>query len=78
MRFCALLLGRLRMSVDDAVKALARIGAAVFPHEANEIATPDVNMTTLREAIEAMLQDHGHTVDIKLNDEILRDPKCKV
>jgi hypothetical protein len=66
------------MSVEDTIEELAKIGTAIFPQEANEIATPEANMTALRGAIEDMLQRHQHPVDIKLNDEMLRDSRCKV
>jgi hypothetical protein len=78
IRLCALLLGRLRMSIDDTIEEVAKIGAAIFPQETDVIATPEANMTALRDAIENMLQRHQHSVDIKLNDEMLRDSRCKV
>jgi hypothetical protein len=66
------------MSIDDTIEELAKIGTAIFPSGDNEITTPEANLTTLREAIEDMLRRHQHPVDIKLNDEMLRDSRCKV
>jgi hypothetical protein len=66
------------MSIEDAIEELAKIGTVIFPHEADEITTLEANMTTLREAIEDMLRRHQHSVDIKLNNETLRDSRCKV
>jgi hypothetical protein len=71
----ALLLGRLRMTTSQAMEELATIGTETFPR-GNDVVTPDVNMGRLQQAIESMLERHGHSVDIKLRDS--SDNRCKV
>jgi hypothetical protein len=73
--FVALLLGRLRMTTSQAMEELATIGAETFS-KCDDIVTPDVNMARLRQAIESMLERHGHSVDIKLRDS--SDARCKM
>jgi hypothetical protein len=72
------MLGRLGMSIQDAMDELARVGNAVFPQDVSEVVTPEGNLTILREAIEAMLRRHQIPVDIKLNDKAFRGSRCQV
>ncbi|KIM28158.1 hypothetical protein M408DRAFT_23870 [Serendipita vermifera MAFF 305830] len=76
--FCALLLGRLRMSVEQAMEELATIGTTLFPGNPNEMATPEANTTIMVEAMKDMLRRHKLAPDIKLNDKALRGSSCKV
>ena len=71
----ALLLGRLRMTTSQAMEELAAIGTEIFP-KGSGVVSPDVNMARLRQAIESMLERHGHSVDMKLCDR--SDHRCKV
>jgi hypothetical protein len=76
IRLSALLLGRLRMSVEEALEELATIGSTIFPKE-GEITTPEANLAVLRETLEDMLRRHHFPADVKLNDRAMRT-KCKV
>jgi hypothetical protein len=62
----ALMLGRLRMNVDDAIDALITITTAIFPEGSQEVPDPETNSKKLKEAIEDMLQTRGLAVDTKM------------
>ncbi|PVG04255.1 FabD/lysophospholipase-like protein [Serendipita vermifera] len=74
----ALLLGRLRMHVDEAMDELAAIGNAVFPNGLDEIASPEFNTSRLRNAIEDLLRRRNLPIDMRLNDRNDPNMRCKV
>ena len=73
-RFCALLLGRLRMTIEQAMEELSTIGTAIFPKGPSEISSPEANLDKLRKCIERMLKSFDHPIDLKLRS----DSGCKV
>ncbi|KIM20749.1 hypothetical protein M408DRAFT_123984 [Serendipita vermifera MAFF 305830] len=74
----ALLLGCLRLSIEDAMEELAAIGTAIFTQRVEDIVTPDSNLAKLREAVEDLLKRHKYPIDIKLKDQRFRNGRCKV
>jgi patatin-like phospholipase/acyl hydrolase len=66
--FVALLLGRLGMTTNQAMKELSTIGNMVFT-KGYEKDPPEMNTQRLREAVETMLQRHDHAKDIKLRND---------
>ncbi|KIM19605.1 hypothetical protein M408DRAFT_197745 [Serendipita vermifera MAFF 305830] len=74
----ALMLGCLRLSMEEAMEELAVIGAAIFTRRVDEIITPDSNMARLKEAVEDMLRRYKYPTDIKLKDKRLQIGRCKV
>ncbi|KIM30293.1 hypothetical protein M408DRAFT_296513 [Serendipita vermifera MAFF 305830] len=76
--FSALLLGCLRLSIEEAMEELAQIGAASFTQKVDEIITPESNMARLKEAVEDMLRHYKYPLDIRLKDQRFRNGRCKV
>ncbi|KIM20755.1 hypothetical protein M408DRAFT_124110 [Serendipita vermifera MAFF 305830] len=74
----ALLLGCLRLSIEEAMEELAAIGAAILTQRVEENVTPDSNLAKLREAVEDMLKRNRYPIDIKLKDQRFRNGRCKV
>jgi hypothetical protein len=76
--FVSLVLGRLRMNVDDAVDALLNVAAAIFPEGSQEVANPEANSEALKETIEDMLQTRGLAVNTKMYERNNPRTGCKV
>jgi hypothetical protein len=78
VRLAAIMLGHLRMNVEQAIDALLTIAYAVFPGDSEPVADLEVNSKNLREAVEGMLQTTGIPLDTKMNDQRHPSTKCKV
>jgi hypothetical protein len=74
----ALMLGRLRMNVSDAIEALINVATAIFPEGSQEVANAEANSRKLREAIEDMLQTRGLGVKTKMYERHSPQTGCKV
>ncbi|KIM27411.1 hypothetical protein M408DRAFT_71387, partial [Serendipita vermifera MAFF 305830] len=67
-RLVAIMLGHLRMAVDQVVDGLLAIVSAVFPFGVEEELDLDRNTKNLTQAVEKMLHAAGIPLDIKMND----------
>ena len=74
----ALMLGRLRMNVNDAIDALINVATAIFPEGSQDVANPEANSKKLREAIEDMLQTRRLGVKTKMYERNSPQIGCKV
>jgi hypothetical protein len=72
------MLGRLRMTVDDAIDALINVATAIFTEGSQEVIDPETNSRKLKEAIEDMLQTKGLAVNTKMYDRSSPQTGCKV
>lgn len=71
----ALLLGRLRMTIEVAMEELITIGRAMFSQDLQD-QSPDANTGRLRNAVEDMLRRNKHSIDLKLRESAQN--RCKV
>jgi hypothetical protein len=74
----ALMLGRLRMNVGDAVDVLINVATAIFPEGSQEVTDPEANSRKLKEAIEDILQTRGLAVNTKMYERNNPQTECKV
>ncbi|KIM19822.1 hypothetical protein M408DRAFT_30898 [Serendipita vermifera MAFF 305830] len=74
----ALMLGCLRLSVEQTMSELATIGSTLFTQRKGVIATPDANTNMLKEAIEDLLKRHQYPISLRLKDKTFRNGRCKV
>jgi hypothetical protein len=74
----ALMLGRLRMNVTDAIDALITIATAIFPEGSQEVPDPEANSRKLKDAIEVMLQTRGVPINAKMYERSSPETRCKV
>jgi hypothetical protein len=74
----ALMLGRLRMNVDDAIDALIAVTTAIFPEGSQDVPDPETNSRKLKEAIEDILQTRGLAVNTKMYERNSPQPGSKV
>jgi hypothetical protein len=74
------MLGRLQMTVDNAVDALINVATAIFPERSQEAAKPETDSEKLKESIEYMLQARGLAVDVdtKMYERNSPQTGCKV
>ena len=79
-RVAALLLGHLRMNIDQAVDALLNVATAVFPTGSEEQPNPETNTNNLQVAVNDMIQGCNIASDIKMYDRHTRPPssRCRV
>jgi hypothetical protein len=66
-RLIAILLGHLRMNVDEAIKALLDVALAIFPGGLPD-SDPDMRTRRLRESIEDILRGNGVPLDRKMQE----------
>lgn len=78
--FCALMLGHLRMTVDQTIDALLSVASAVFPQDTVTYAKTDVevNSTKLKSAIEDILAARNVPIETKINEDSGSPSTCKV
>ncbi|PVF92936.1 hypothetical protein CPB86DRAFT_809169 [Serendipita vermifera] len=77
--YIAVMLGILRMNLDDIIDGLLALADSLFSQDVPETPqTPAMYLQTVKDAITDMLQRHGIDPDIKLNDERLRSSRSKV
>jgi hypothetical protein len=74
----AIMLGRLRMNLNDAIDALIAVATAIFPEGSQEVPAPETNSKMLKDAIEDMLQTRGLPVNTKMYDRNSPQTGCKV
>ncbi|KIM20866.1 hypothetical protein M408DRAFT_81414, partial [Serendipita vermifera MAFF 305830] len=77
-RLIALMLGVLRMNINEAIEALLDIASGVFPETSLEEIDRETNTRNLHEAVEAMLQARSISLDIKMNEDTREQTRCKV
>jgi hypothetical protein len=74
----AVMLGHLRMNVDEAIDALITVATAVFPEGSQDIPEPETNSKNLKGAIEEMLQTKEIAVNAKMHERDSPQQRCKV
>ncbi|KIM30321.1 hypothetical protein M408DRAFT_324460 [Serendipita vermifera MAFF 305830] len=74
----AIILGLLRMNIDEAIDALIDITSSIFPDASMETIDQESNTKNLREAVESMLQARNISPTSKMNDEAREKTRCKV
>jgi hypothetical protein len=74
----AIMLGRLRMNVNDAIDALLAVATAIFSEGSQEVPDPEINSKKLKGAIEDMLQTRGLPLNTKMYDRNSPQTGCKV
>jgi hypothetical protein len=74
----AIMLGRLRMNVNDAIDALIAVTTAIFPEGSQEVPDPETNSRKLKDAIEDMLQTRGLPINTKMYERNGPQTGCKV
>ncbi|KIM20673.1 hypothetical protein M408DRAFT_81613, partial [Serendipita vermifera MAFF 305830] len=77
-RLASLLLGRLRMDVDQAIETLLKMATAIPSTSAEDQATLEANTGSLLKVVSEAMKDCGITLDVKMYDKSLSPPKCKV
>ena len=78
IRLVSIMLGHIRMSLNEAIDALLTIAIAVFPERLDEEPDLSLNAKNLKEAVENMLQVANVPLDTKMNDQRQSTGKCKV
>jgi hypothetical protein len=73
-----LLIGHLRMNLNDAVDTLLEVASAVFPEVPQRTVDRDTNTNKLRKAVEDVLEARNIPLDTKMNDPQGPPSKCKV
>jgi hypothetical protein len=73
-----LLLGRLRMNVNEAIDALIAVATVIFPESSQGVADPETNLRGLKDAIENVLRTRGLPVNTKMYDRNSPQTGCKV
>ncbi|KIM32605.1 hypothetical protein M408DRAFT_48522, partial [Serendipita vermifera MAFF 305830] len=74
----AVLLGRLRMNVDEAIEGLISVAGIVFPAETPEAIDREANTKNLKQAVEDLLQTKGIQPTTKMYNKNESTIKCKV
>jgi hypothetical protein len=74
----AIMLGRLRMNVNDAIDTLIAVATAIFPEGSQEVPDPETNSKTLKDAIEDILQTRGVLLNARMYDRDSPPTGCKV
>ena len=77
-RLAALIIGHLRMNVDEAIDALLSVASAIFSSDTRGKPDLDTNTKHLKEAVEEILQARGIPLDTKMNDDRSQPVNCKV
>lgn len=73
-----MLLGYLRMNVDEAIEGLVSVASAVFPNNSYQDIDPELNMKNLRAAIEEILQARSIPLETPMHDKQQPPQTCKV
>jgi hypothetical protein len=74
----AVMLGHLRMNVDEAIDALITVATAVFPEGSQDVPDPEANSNSLKGAIEEILQTKETAVNAKMHERARQQNRCKV
>jgi hypothetical protein len=76
-RMVAILLGHLRMNVDEAIEALLDVALTIFPGDPPN-SNPEARTRQLRESVERLLQTKGVPLDQKMQEKGEGPIGCKV
>jgi hypothetical protein len=76
-RLVTILLGHLRMNVDEAVEALLEVALAIFPGDPMD-SDPETRTRQLTESVETILQARGVLLDRKMQEKGEEPMRCKV
>jgi Patatin-like phospholipase len=76
-RLVAILLGHLRMTVDEAIEALLDVAAATFPDDSPNFGH-ETRTRQLSESVKSILQARGIAPDMKMQDTDENSARCKV
>jgi hypothetical protein len=74
----AVMLGHLKMHIDEAIDALITVATTIFPEGSQGVPEPETNSKNLKEAIEEMLQTKGISVNAKMHERDRPHKRCKV
>ena len=77
-RFIALILGHLRMNVNQAIGALVSLASLLFPEASNGSFDQEENSAVLKQVIEDTLHARGFAIDRKMNEGADPMTQCKV
>ena len=77
-RLVAILLGHLRMNVDEAIEIVLDVALAVFPDDLTTKLYPEARMRQLGESVKTILQARGIPPDRKMQDMGEEFVGCKV
>ena len=77
-RLVAIMLGHLRMTVEEAVEALLVIASTVFPEGSQAIVDRERNTKNLRGAMDNLLEERGISLGTKMNVQNPPSGRCKV
>jgi hypothetical protein len=74
----AIMLGYLRMNVEEAINALLTVATAVFAEGSQATVDPDANSKNLKESIEGILQTRKIPIKTKMYERDRQQTGCKV
>ena len=77
-RLVAILLGHLRMNVDEAIETVLDVALVVFPDDLTTKLDPEARMRQLGESVKSILQVRGIPPDRKMQDTGGELAGCKV
>jgi hypothetical protein len=77
-RLVAILIGHLRMNLNDAIDTLLEVASAVFPEVPQQTIDHDSNTKELRKAVEGILEARNIPLNTKMNDPQRPPTTCKV
>jgi hypothetical protein len=74
----AVMLGHLRMNVEEAIDWLITVATTIFPEGSQDIPEPEINSKNLKSAIEKMLRTKEITLNAKMRERDRPQDRCKV
>jgi hypothetical protein len=74
----AVILGHLRMNVEEAIDGLITVATTIFPEGYQDVPDPEVNSKNLKSAMEKMLRTKEITVNAKMRERDSPQKRCKV
>jgi hypothetical protein len=77
-RLVAVLIGHLRMNLNETVDALLEVASAVFPEEPQKTIDRASNTKQLKKAVEGILEARSIPLSTKMNDPERTPTNCKV
>ena len=77
-RLVAILLGHLRMNVDEAIDALLNVALAIFPDSSHPDPDQETRTRELNESVKSILQIRGIPPDQKMQETSEKSVGCKV
>jgi hypothetical protein len=73
-----MLIGHLRMNLNEAVDTVLEVASAVFLEEPQQTIDRDSNSKELKKAVEGILEARNIPLNTKMNDPQRPPAKCKV